>query len=198
MQMRRLLEAFALSALYVMMGGQVRGAQQPDPTWPCIQRKVPTLSLSQVWNGPELPDSAVSWSEESGISALVRELSARRMPLADAENTIVKFANSRSGTERSMELAMLAQGLFDHMNAERASVISGIARYAENQLAMAARLRAEASRLAELRAQPDQPCRVWRGPVPRGGSRAADRPLTLALVSLSLSPSPTQKLQPPG
>ncbi len=155
MQMRRLLQAFALSALYVMMGGQVRGAQQPDPTWPCIQRKVPTLSLSQVWNGPELPDSAVSWSEESGISALVRELSARRMPLADAENTIVKFANSRSGTERSMELAMLAQGLFDHMNAERASVISGIARYAENQLAMAARLRAEASRLAELRAQPD-------------------------------------------
>jgi hypothetical protein len=155
MQMRGVLRAFALSGLHVMMSGHVWGAQQPDPTWPCIQRKVPALSLGQVWNGPELPASAAGWSEEPGVSALVRELSARRMPMADAEDAIVKFANSRSGVERSAGLAMLAQGLFDHMNAERASVISGIARYAENQLAMAARLRAEASRLAELRAQPD-------------------------------------------
>ena len=52
-------------------------------------------------------------------------------------------------------MTMLVQGLFDHMNAERSQVISGIARYARNQLELAARLRKEASDLDALRAKPD-------------------------------------------
>ena len=52
-------------------------------------------------------------------------------------------------------MAMLAQGLFDHMNAERSQVISGIARYARNQLELAARLRKEASEVDAMRNQPD-------------------------------------------
>ena len=52
-------------------------------------------------------------------------------------------------------MAMLVQGLFDHMNAERSQVISGIARYARKQLELAARLRKEASEVDALRRQPD-------------------------------------------
>ena len=50
---------------------------------------------------------------------------------------------------------MLVQGLFDHMNQERSQVISGIGRYARNQLELAARLRKEASEVDALRAKPD-------------------------------------------
>jgi hypothetical protein len=147
-----LLAATALSAL---IAGPAFGAQGADPTWPCIQRKVPSLSLGQVWTGAELPPSAAGWSKDSAVSALVRDISARRMPVAEAEAAIAGFAKAQTSGEREARLAMLAQGLFDHMNAERADVIAGIGRYAGNQLAMAARLRAEGSKFAELRANPD-------------------------------------------
>jgi hypothetical protein len=155
MPMPRLLHTLALSALSALTAWPVSGAQNTDPTWPCVQRKVPTLSLGQVWNGPELPQSAAGWSNDPAVSALVRKLSARRMPLVDAEQAIMDFAKAQSGDQRNVRMAMLAQGLFDHMNAERADVIAGIARYAKNQLAMAARLRAEGTKFAELRANPD-------------------------------------------
>ena len=147
--------ALAAAAISILFSGPVFCAQNTDPSWPCIQRKVPSLSLGQIWNGPELPLAAANWSKDPVVSALVRELAARRLPVAEAEMAILSFAKSQSADELSARMAMLAQGLFDHMNAERSHVISGIARYAQNQLAMAARLRAEASTLGALRAKPD-------------------------------------------
>ncbi len=152
MRMLSLLKALAISSL---LAGPVMGAQNTDLTWPCIQRKVPTLSLGQVWNGPELPPTSAGWADDAAVSALVREVAARRMPIADAEKAIQSFAKGQPAGQRNAKLAMLAQGLFDHMNAERGHVISGIARYAQNQLTMAARLRAEGSKLGELRVKPD-------------------------------------------
>ena len=149
------LGALALAALPVLIAAPAFGAQGADPTWPCIQRKVPSLSLGQVWAGPDLPPSAAGWSNDTAVSALVRDISARRMPIAEAEAAIQGFARSQAADQRGARLAMLAQGLFDHMNAERADVIAGIARYAQNQLAMAARLRAEGAKFAELRADPN-------------------------------------------
>ena len=54
------------------------GAANQDPDWPCVQRKVPELSLAQVWTGPELPAAASRWANDKEIAALVAELSARR------------------------------------------------------------------------------------------------------------------------
>jgi hypothetical protein len=150
-----LLRARAAAALFVLLSGPAFGAQNADPTWPCVQRKVPTLLLGQVWNGPELPQSAAAWSKDTAVAALVRSVSARRMPIAEAQDAIRDFAKGQSSAQRQERLAMLARGLFDQMNAERGHVISGIARYAQNQLVMAARLRAEGSKLGELRAKPD-------------------------------------------
>jgi hypothetical protein len=50
---------------------------------------------------------------------------------------------------------MLVQGLFDHMDAERSQVMSGIARYAHRQVQIAADLRKEASAVDALREKPD-------------------------------------------
>jgi hypothetical protein len=153
--MKPMSELLLAAAMTALTAGPVMGAQGADPTWPCIQRKVPSLSLGQVWNGPELPPSAEGWSKDATVSALVRDISARRLPIAEAEASIQSFARAQSAEQRGAHLAMLAMGLFDHMNAERADVIAGIGRYAQNQLAMAARLRAEGSKFAALRADPN-------------------------------------------
>lgn len=130
-------------------------AQSHDPDWPCIQRKVPELSLGQIWNGPELPEAAKDWQKDPDISGLVTELAARRVPIADAQKEIHDFAATLTGDKPDEQLTKLVQGLFDHMNAERSQVISGIARYAHNQVELAKRLRKEASELDALRAKAD-------------------------------------------
>jgi hypothetical protein len=130
-------------------------AQGDDPDWPCIQRKVPQLSLGQVWNGAELPPAAADWSKDATTSALVVELSARRVPLPEAQQKIRSYVQGLPEGEREQRVTMLVRGLFDHLNQERSEVISGIGRYARGQRDMAARLRQEASAVDALRAKPN-------------------------------------------
>ncbi|WP_026620898.1 hypothetical protein M728_004556 (plasmid) [Ensifer sp. WSM1721] len=130
-------------------------AQGSDPDWPCIQRKVPELSLGQFWTGGNLPQTAADWSKDAGISALVTELSARRLPLPEAQQKIRWYAESLPEDEGERRLTMLVQGLFDQMNRERSDVIAGIARYAKRQRDIAEVLRQEASAVDALRAKAD-------------------------------------------
>ncbi|APG89434.1 hypothetical protein SAMCFNEI73_Ch0098 [Sinorhizobium americanum] len=129
-------------------------AQGGDPDWPCIQRKVPELSLGQVWTGAALPQTAAGWSKDAAISHLVTELAARRVPLPEAQQKIREYGDSLPEAEKERRMTMLVQGLFDHMNRERSVVIAGIARYAHAQRDMAAFLRQEASAVDALRAKP--------------------------------------------
>lgn len=146
------LGAFLLHGALV---GPALTAQGDDPEWPCIQRKVPELSLAQIWTGPELPPSASEWADDADVSYLVAEVAARRVPLADAEQMIRDFATRLTPEERQMRLAKLVRGLFDHMNRERSQVISGIGRYAHKQRDLADALRKEASAVDALRANAD-------------------------------------------
>ncbi|RUU34173.1 MULTISPECIES: hypothetical protein [unclassified Mesorhizobium] len=132
-----------------------KAAANNDPDWPCIQRKVPQLSLGQIWNGPELPPAAKDLSKDPAVSALVEEVAARRMPIAEAQKKIRDFAASLPAEQLAPKMAMLVQGMFDHMDTERSHVISGISRYAHKQLEMAAALRKEASDVDALREKPD-------------------------------------------
>ncbi|HEY5817485.1 MAG TPA: hypothetical protein VIU14_03650 [Mesorhizobium sp.] len=145
----------AAMLLSFLQAGLSQAAQSTDPDWPCVQRKVPELSLGQIWNGPELPATASDWSKDNDVEALVQELAQRRIPVADAQQSIRDFARGLKPEDAGSRLTMLAQGLFDHMNAERSQVISGIGRYARGQADIAARLRKEASALGDLQAKPD-------------------------------------------
>lgn len=155
MHLSSLVRGVAIAALLTATGSAAIAAMNSDPDWPCIQRKVPELSLGQIWNGPELPASARDWSKDADVSELVKELAARRLPIDEAQEDIRSFAAGLPADQKDGRMTMLVQGLFDHMNAERSQVISGIARYAHNQLELAARLRKEASELDALRAKPD-------------------------------------------
>jgi hypothetical protein len=130
-------------------------AANKDPDWPCIQRKVPQLSLGQIWTGPELPETAKDWTKDPAIAELIKQVAARRVPIEEAEQEIKDFAAALPPDQASTRLAMLVQGLFDHMDAERSQVISGIARYAHRQTEIAADLRKEASAVDALRQKPD-------------------------------------------
>jgi len=151
--LRRILSASAM--IGTVAACPALAAQGDDPDWPCIQRKVPQLSLGQIWNGPELPQRAADWSKDETVSALVKELAARRVALPQAQQEIRDFLKLLSEGERQARTAMLVQGLFDRMNAERSHVIDGIARYAHRQRDMAARLRQEAAAVDLLRTKPD-------------------------------------------
>ena len=148
----RILPAVTLG---VVFSWPALAAQGDDPDWPCIQRRVALLSLGQIWNGPELPQTAADWSKDAAITALVQELAARRVPLPEAQLKISAFEENLSDSERENRMATLVRGLFDHMNRERSDVISGIARYAHRQRDMAALLRQEASAVDALRLKPD-------------------------------------------
>lgn len=147
--------ARGLLVVAMLAPGTNAGAATTDPDWPCVQRKVPQLSLGQVWNGPDLPPSAKDWSDDASVSALVEDVAARRLPLGDAQKKIRDFAESLPAEQLATKMAMLMQGLFDHMDAERSHVIAGISRYAHRQLEMAADLRKQASDVDALRAKPD-------------------------------------------
>ncbi len=149
-------KAFALPILAAALAGVAApsGAAATDPDWPCIQRKVPELSLGQIWNGPDLPAASAQWQSDKDIADLVEEIAARRVPLADAQGQIRSYAQGLKDG-RADKLGMLAAGLFDHMNAERSQIISGIGRYAHKQADMAAAVRKEAAELDQLRAKPD-------------------------------------------
>ncbi len=150
---KTLLASILVAAPLLASAGALAAAADPD--WPCVQRKVPNLSIGQVWNGPPLPDSAVDWEKDAQVSALVGEISARRVPLEDAQKKIVDFAAGLAPDQAGSKLEMLVQGLFDHMDSERSRVMAGITRYAHKQVAMAAELRKESSALDALRAKTD-------------------------------------------
>jgi hypothetical protein len=155
MRKTSLVRSLALAVLLLPAASAALAAMNTDPDWPCIQRKVPELSLGQIWNGPELPPTAKDWAKDQEIPVLVKELAARRVPIAEAQNQIRDFAIGLPADQKNARMTMLVQGLFDYMNAERSQVISGIARYARKQLELAARLRKEASEVDALRAKPD-------------------------------------------
>ena len=148
-------EFFVACMLFLAAPSATLAAQNQDPDWPCIQRKVPELTIAQIWNGPELPDTASAWQKDKDVSDLVGELAQRRIPISDAQKEIRDFAATLPAEESQEKLSMLVQGLFDHMNHERSQVISGIGRYARSQIDLAARLREEASRLDALHNKPN-------------------------------------------
>ncbi len=127
------------------------------PDWPCAQAKVPDISLAAVWAGPPLGDAEQKWKDDSKVSALVEKISARRVPLDDAEKAIREFL-STPGTDKVAAGKLIFAGLFEQLNAERASVMGGLERVTRKQRQAADKIRADTVALQALQdaATPDQ------------------------------------------
>jgi hypothetical protein len=136
----------ALAVLVVLAGA---AEAQEDPSWPCIQRKQPHLSVGQLWPGPPPDDAVVSLAQRADIVALALVLEQRRTSLEDAEAQIAAFAAEADAAE----LTALFLATFDRIDAYRSQIITGIARYAKKQIALTAQIEARRVEMARLEAE---------------------------------------------
>jgi hypothetical protein len=136
--------------------GPCLAADPRYPDWPCAQAKVPEVSLTAVWAGPPLDDVADKWKADAKVNELVPRLAARRTPLEEAEKTITEFL---AGSTKKSEMGkLLFAGLFETLNAQRASIMNGLERVTRKQREAAERVRADTLALQALRDEsaPDQ------------------------------------------
>jgi hypothetical protein len=126
------------------------------PDWPCAQAKVPEISLAAVWAGPPLDDVAGKWKDDPKVSAMVPRLAARRTALEEAQKSITEFLASSADKTGSGKL--LFAGLFESLNAQRSSVMSGLERVTRKQREAADKIRGDTLALQALQdaSPPDQ------------------------------------------
>ena len=149
----------ALCVLFAVAGPVDRSfaADPRYPDWPCAQAKVPEISLAAVWAGPPLDDVANKWKDDAKVSALVPRLAARRTPLDEAQKAITEFLAGPSAEKTGMGKLLFA-GLFETLNAQRSSVMSGLERVTRKQREAADKIRADTLALQALQdaSPPDQ------------------------------------------
>jgi hypothetical protein len=141
----------AIATLFVVAVSTECGlaADPRYPDWPCVQAKVPEISLAAVWAGPPLDDIKDKWKNDARVSALVPKLAARRTSLEDAQKAITEFLAS-SAADKATAGKLLFTGLFDTLNAQRSSVLSGLERITRKQRAAAEKIQADAVAMQAL------------------------------------------------
>lgn len=124
----------------------------PDLTadWPCIQRKVATLTSVQIWDGPPV-EGLTGWEDDPAIKELAPVLASRRISEEDAAAEIKKYAESAPESERDQKLALLFAALLAEVNRDRATVVAGIETFQKRQRLRAAELEREGSKINEIR-----------------------------------------------
>ena len=133
-----------------------RAADPRYPDWPCVQAKVPEISLAAVWAGPPLDDVTGKWKNNPNVSTLVAKLAARRTPIEDAQKAITEYLQSAADKTGSGKL--LFAGLFESLNAQRSQVLNGLERVTRKQREAADRIRTDTLALQALQGEtpPDQ------------------------------------------
>ena len=138
-----------------------QAADAANPDWPCIQRKIATLTSVQMWDGPDVDDLA-QWKDNEETRKLVAVLVSRRVPLEQAAASIAQFAAAQPQDKRDEALKLLFAGLLSTVNTDRATVMNGIERFQRRQKARAAEIERQDAELRQLkeRAASDEKARA--------------------------------------
>jgi hypothetical protein len=134
----------------------VDAASARNPDWPCVQVRVPEMSLAAVWAGPPLDDAMGRWESDTQVADLVARIAARRTPLEEAEKLAAEFLRA-SGGARQDKAKLVFAGLFTTLDRLRTQVIAGIERYTRRQREFADRIRADTLKLRALQDTPGAP-----------------------------------------
>jgi hypothetical protein len=149
---------FAAPATAAGAGGetQIEGAREAAPPpidmtaeWPCVQRKVESVSVGQIWDGPPT-ENVKGWFREKDITNLIEVLASRRVPVADGENAIKAFAEAQPEDKRDERLTLLFAGLFDKVSSQRRTVMAGILKYQKSQKERARELEQQSTAIGQL------------------------------------------------
>jgi hypothetical protein len=145
-------------ACFVIASSVAANAADPRyPDWPCVQAKVPELSVAAVWDGPPIDKVGDSWKDDPKLRDLVARLAARRTSLEDAQKAAGDFV-SAAGGEKTEKAKLLFAGLFAELNQQRVEVMDGIDRIAQKEKELAETVRSDRAALSELQdsKDPDQ------------------------------------------
>ena len=152
----QLLKPLTLSLALLVPALSGQAADFSDPTWPCVQRKVETLSLGLMWPFPVDPaDLPADPALRTEIEELAHLLSLRRVDLADAAPSISAFARAHGGNPKLLGLVFARA--FDALSKRRTRIIGGIGDFSLGQIALSEKIdetRAEMD-LIMARAEPD-------------------------------------------
>jgi hypothetical protein len=151
---------FMLAAAVMFCAGLPSGSNAADPRypdWPCVQAKVPDISVAAVWEGPSIDQVANNWRNEPEIKDLVTRLSARRTPMEEARKSIAEFLTGDATVKASKGKRLFA-GLFETLNGQRTEVMSGLERLARREKELAEQIKSDTFALHELqdKSPPDQ------------------------------------------
>jgi hypothetical protein len=142
------MKAAALLGAALMLAAAAARAAPPvrDPDWPCVQIKMPSLSIGAVWTGPPVDSYFATWSNDPAVAALAQQIAQRRLPIGQAEQAIRAFA-AAAGAEKHTKLLALAAGVFNILDAQRGQVIAGLDRFGRRQKQLAAQIRDDMEKL---------------------------------------------------
>ncbi|WP_439542770.1 hypothetical protein [Hyphomicrobium sp.] len=135
---------------------QIEGAKEAAPPpidmkaeWPCVQGKIESISVGQIWDGPPI-ENIKGWFREKDVSDLIEVLSSRRVPVADGEAAIKAFAEAQPEDKRDEKLTLLFAGLFDKIAGQRRVVMTGIMKYQKSQKERARELERQSTDIGAL------------------------------------------------
>jgi hypothetical protein len=151
-------EAAILLCLGLPSFSKAADARYPD--WPCVQAKVPEISVAAVWDGPPIEEVVNSWQNDPQIKDLVTRLAARRTPIEEAQKTIAQFLTGDAATKADKGERLFA-GLFETLNSERTAIMNGLERLGRSEKALADEIRSDRSALYELQDKsPPDPSKI--------------------------------------
>jgi hypothetical protein len=147
-----------LTAAAIGASGSAANAADPRyPDWPCVQAKVPEVSVAAVWEGPPIDKVGETWKDDAKVRELVARLAARRTPLEDAQKAAEDFI-AANGADKAEKAKLLFAGLFQELNRQRTEVMDGIERITHKEKELAETIRADRAALSEAQDSktPDQ------------------------------------------
>jgi hypothetical protein len=142
--------SFAAAILALVGAATAMAAETPNPDWPCVQRKVATLTAAQMWDGPPV-EGLTGWQENEEIGKLIAVLTNRRVPVEQAAAAIDSFAAAQPQEKRDGALKLLFAGLLTGVNADRVVVMNGIERFQKRQRSRAAEIERQGAAIRQLR-----------------------------------------------
>jgi Spy/CpxP family protein refolding chaperone len=150
--MRAKVLVFAAAAIGAI-GSAAYAADARYPDWPCVQAKVPEVSVAAVWAGPPIDGIGETWKNDAKMRELVPRLAARRTPLEDAQKAAEDFI-AASGADKAEKAKLLFAGLFQELNRQRTEVMDGIDRITGKEKELAETIRADRAALSESQDSP--------------------------------------------
>jgi hypothetical protein len=155
-----LLARLSFAALLIILAAPVQtfAADPRFPDWPCVQVKVPELSVAAIWTGPAIDDVRGKWQEDPKLAELVTRLAARRTPLEEAEKLVAELLAAPADREAKGKL--LFAGLFATLSRERSEVMDGIERFSRKQKGVVDKIRSKAAELHRLQDTHAEPSKV--------------------------------------